>query len=392
MKVAITTFFQSQTNYGQLLQAFAMQQVLMKLGHYAYTIRYGFHEPLEPVFADEKTYSDFSRLLCNQKNISAGVGTEKDRCFDRFRQDHLNLSSSAYNTLDELRAFPPVADCYLTGSDQVWAQLLCNWNNATFFLNFGKKKTLRIAYAPSFSLAAYPEEMTSLLKTHLKRFNAISTREKTGVEICRKVGYRAEWVVDPTMLLDGTYYRRLAAESEIALPEDYVFVYHVNIEKEDLPCWPLFRTYNSKVGIKTIAVHANGEGKDSEAVEFLSSDATYMYPTIQDWIRLIDGSRYVLTTSFHGMVFAILLHKPFFVSLRPESMFAGNDRVTDILSELGLMDRIVTPSTDVDTMLGNPIDWDAVDGKLDVLRKRSMTYLKHNLFWKKWRWLNRLFV
>ena len=391
MNVAITTFFQSQTNYGQLLQAFAMQQVLMKLGHYAYTIRYGFHEQLKPVFAKEKTSSDFSRLLCNQKTISAGVGTEADRCFDRFRRDHLNLSDSAYNTLDELRSFPPAADCYLTGSDQVWAQLLSQRNNPTFFLDFGKKNVRRIAYAPSFSLRSYPNELNPLLKKHLKRFYAISTREKTGVEICRKVGHKAEWVVDPTMLLDGPCYRRLAAESRTVLPDNYAFVYHVNIEKQDLPCWPLFCTYNSKSGIKTIAVHANGEGKDREVVEFLSSDATYMYPTIQDWIRLIDGSRYVLTTSFHGMVFAILLHKPFFVSLRPESMFAGNDRVTDILSELGLTDHIVTSSTDVEAMLLQSIDWDAVDRKLEVLRSRSMDYLEQGLSGKKRHWWNMFF-
>lgn len=392
MNIAVTTFFQSQTNYGQLLQAFAMQQILMKLGHYAYIIRYGFHEQLKPVCVDEQTSPDFSLLLCNQKNNSAGVGTESDRCFDKFRREHLNLSKSAYNTLEELKSFPPAADCYLTGSDQVWAQLLSNKNNCTFFLDFGKKNVRRLAYAPSFSLESYPNELNPLLRKHLKRFNAISTREKTGVEICRKVGYKAEWVVDPTMLLDGTYYLRLASESGTALPENYAFVYHVNIEKQDLPCWSLFSKYNSKMGIKTMAVHANGEGKEKEIVEFLRSDATYMYPTIQDWIRLINGSRYVLTTSFHGMVFAILLHKPFFVSLRPDSMFAGNDRVTDILSELGLEDCIVTPSTDVDKMLRQSIDWDVVDSKLDVLRKRSMKYLKYNLFWKKWRWLNRIFV
>lgn len=391
MNIAITTFFQSQTNYGQLLQAFAMQQILMELGYYAYTVRYGFHEQFKPVFANEKTSSDFSRLLCNQNNISAGVGTEADRCFDKFRRDHLNLSDSAYNTLDELKKFPPAADYYLTGSDQVWAQLLSQRNNAVFFLKFGKKSVRRLAYAPSFSLKSYPNELNPLLKKHLKRFYAISTREKAGIEICRKVGYKAEWVVDPTMLLDGPYYRRLAAESGTVLPENYAFVYHVNIEKQDLPCWPQFRTYNLKAGIGNIAVHANGEGKDKDVVEFLSSDAAYMYPTIQDWIRLIDGSRYVLTTSFHGMVFAILLHKPFFVSLRPESMFAGNDRVTDILGELELTDHIVTSSTDVEAKLRQPIDWDAVDSKLDVLRKHSMAYLEHALSGKKRHWWNLFF-
>lgn len=379
MRIAITTFFQSQTNYGQLLQAFAMQQALMQLGHYPYTIRYGFHEPLVPIHGLERIEPSFAKLLSNMSKQEAKAGTEDNRHFDDFRQQHLNLSQNAYNTVEELRRFPPVADCYLTGSDQVWAQLLCRENNATFYLDFGQPEVLRVSYAPSFALNSYPEEQNSLLAEHLKRFNAISTREKTGLEICKKVGYEATWVVDPTMLLSGDYYRQLGAESITPLPDDYAFVYHVNIKKDDLPCWPQFSQYNTVKGLSALAVHANGEEQPKDEVEFLSEDATYRYPTIQEWIRMIDGSRYVLTTSFHGMLFAIMLHKPFFVSLRPQSMFAGNDRITDILSELGLTDHIVTPETNVAEMLKQKIDWEVVDRKLAALREQSMDYLRQHL-------------
>ena len=381
MKIAVTTFFQSQTNYGQLLQAFALQQVLMQMGHYPYIIRYGFHEPLVPIHGLERIEPSFAKLLSNMSKQEAKAGTEDNRHFDDFRQQHLNLSQNAYNTVEELRRFPPVADCYLTGSDQVWAQLLCHENNATFFLDFGIDDVLRVAYAPSFALNAYPEEQNHLLAKHLKRFDAISTREKAGLEICKKAGYEATWVVDPTMLLSGDYYRLLATESSTSLPEkgNYALVYHVNIKKDDLSCWAQFSQYNAAHGLDAFAVHANAEGQPKDEVEFLAPDATYLYPTIQDWIRLIDGSRYVLTTSFHGMLFAIMLHKPFFVSLRPQSMFAGNDRFTDILAELGLQDRIATARTDVDAMLQQSVDWDAVDHKLAQLHEQSLSYLKESL-------------
>ena len=379
MRIAITTFFQSQTNYGQLLQAFALQQALMQLGHYPYTIRYGFHEHLLPVHGLERITPDFGKLLSNMPKLKADEGTESNRHFDDFRQQHLNLSQNAYNTVEELRCYPPTADCYITGSDNVWAQLLCHENNATFFLDFGIDDVLRVAYAPSFALKAYPDEQNHLLAEHLKRFDAISTSEKTGVEICRKAGHEATWVVDPTMLLNGDYYRQLAAESTTQLPDDYALVYHVNIKKNDLLCWAQFSQYNAAHGLQTLAVYANGEEQPKEEVEFLSADATYLYPTIQDWIRLIDGSRYVLTTSYHGMLFAIMLHKPFFVSLDPQGMLADNDHITDILSELGLQDRIATSETDVDAMLQQPIDWDAVDCKLTKLREQSIGYLKQHL-------------
>ena len=271
---------------------------------------------------------------------------------------------------------PPVADCYLTGSDQVWAQLLSYTDNQTFFLNFGPKDILRISYAPSFALNAYPPELNNLLAENLQRFDAISVREKTGVSICQEVGAEARWVVDPTMLLDGDYYRMLSRESQTEIPVNYMFVYHVNVKQQDLPYWNAFNSYNAEHGLRAIAVHANGEYQTD--VEFLEN-AEYLYPTIQDWLRLIDGCQYVLTTSFHGMIFAILLHKPFFVGLRPESMFAGNDRITSILSELGLQSRIVTQDMDIQKMMQQSICWKEVDEKLSILRSGSLAFLEESL-------------
>ena len=378
MRIAVTTFFQSQTNYGQLLQAYALQQVLMQMGHYPFIIRYGFHEPLRPVLGIEYPQVSMDKLQCNT-HIEAKTGDKDDRHFNDFRYHHLNLSANAYNTLEEIQCHPPIADCYMTGSDQVWAQLLNRPDNGTFYLDFGYDDTLRVAYAPSFSLDAYPKEINSLLQSNLKRFDALSVREKTGVEICRNVGYEAKWVLDPTMLLDGDYYRQLAKESQSPLPSNYMLIYHVNIKRGDLPCWDAVNSYNKAYNLKAVAVHANGE--DQPDVEFID-EADYCYPCIQDWIRLIDNSQYVLTSSFHGMVFSVLLHKPFLISLRPDSMFAGNDRVFTILSALGLEERLATSEVDVAHVLSKPIDWKEVDYRIDLLRKESYDYLKGSLILK----------
>lgn len=375
MIIGIITFFQSQTNYGQLLQAFALQQILMRQGHYPYIIRYGFHQQLPFALDLSCLVPSFDKLL-KDKGYIAEPGMVDNRHFDDFRREHLNFSGGAYNSLAELQVFPPIADCYITGSDQVWAQLLSIENNRTFFLDFGPEWVHRVAYAPSFSMDSYPEELREHLKKNLKRFNGISVREKTGVEICERSGFNAQWVVDPTMLLDGDYYRLLGNESQSDLPLDYMFVYHVNVKRQDLVCWSDFSSYNQRHGIKAIAVHANGENQPD--VEFLD-DVEYAYPTIQEWIRLIDGSKYVLTTSFHGMIFSILLHKPFFVVLRPESQFAGNDRVLSILSELGLQDQIYSEGMDLENAMNRIIDWALVDKRIENLRDASILYLENKL-------------
>ena len=376
MRIAVTTFFQSQTNYGQLLQAFALQQVLMRMGHFPYIIRYGFHKPFPRVLSTEPPQCCMDKLLSDKQVEVRKAGSKEDRFFDEFRQKHLNLSENAYNHLKELQLMPPIAECYITGSDQVWAQLLSCEDNQTFFLNFGPKEVLRIAYAPSFALQNYPEDLNDRLSLNLKRFQAVSVREKTGVDICRKAGTEAKWVVDPTMLLSSEDYRMLGKESQTEMPTNYMLVYHVNVTRKDFSCWDAFRNYNEENGIHAVAVHANGENQPD--IEFIEG-AEYLYPTIQDWIRLIDGSQYVLTTSYHGIIFSILLHKPFVAVLRPESMFAGNDRIVSILSELGLEDRIFVPGTDIQKQIHQQISWDSVDEKLDSLRQDSQMFLNMSL-------------
>ncbi|MBQ9362303.1 MAG: polysaccharide pyruvyl transferase family protein [Bacteroidaceae bacterium] len=389
MRIAITTFFQSQTNYGQLLQAYALQQVLMQLGHYPYIIRYGFHEYLQPVHGEmieiptsvplpphtlKERFKAFLKERFGKPDISSPIpsGTKEDRHFDDFRKMHIHLSQYVYNCVEDLQKYPPLADCYLTGSDQVWAQLLSNPNNRTFFLDFGFPETRRIAYAPSFAVEKYPEDLNEELARQLKRFQAISVREQSGVEICRNVGYDAKLVLDPTLLLTGWHYKWLSRESSTPLPSRFMFVYHVNITDPDILYWEKFREYNRQGGLRQIAVHANGENEEN--IEILK-DAEYWYPTIQDWIRLMANSRYVLTSSFHGMIFSILLHKPFFVCLRPEGLFAGNGRIATLLSLLGLEDRIVSEGSDIGKILGRGIHWWDIDKKLKRLRKDSVRWL-----------------
>ena len=288
----------------------------------------------------------------------------------------MNLSQYVYNTIYDLRKYPPVADCYLTGSDQVWAQLLSKENNKTFFLDFGPKEIKRIAYAPSFAIKEYPSELCDALAHELAKFNALSVREQSGVEICRKLGYKAKLVLDPTLLLTTQAYIKLSRESAPIYSKGYCFVYHVNVSSPEELHWEKFHQYNKTKKIKAYAVHANQS--PNEDLEFLN-DVEYIYPNIQEWIAWIRKAEYVLTSSFHGMVFSILLHKPFAICLRTESMFAGNDRITTLLTSLGLENRIVTENSSVNDILLQKTNWKAVDKKLQALRLESIGFLKNAL-------------
>lgn len=375
MRIAIITFFQSKDNYGQLLQCYALQRVLRRLGHSPYLIRYGFHQKYFHWLKKSNfiTRQGRIRTLKRIKEIFRHMNTPNDRGFDSFRRKHLIQSYRCYNSLSELQRRPPKAACYITGSDQVWAQLLSKIDNRSFFLDFGPESVKRLSYAPSFAVNDYPQELKIVLSEQLKKFNAISVRESSGVKICNSIGYDAKLVLDPTLLLSASDYRRLM---RIPTTSKYSFVYQINVTSKEELFWDDVTTYNKKKGLRSIATFANAV--DEINMEFLLG-AEYVYPSIPYWLGYLFNAEYVLTSSFHGVVFSILFHKPFLVCLRKESMFAGNDRILTLLNELSLSDRVVGSGYEIEPLLSKRIDWITVDKLLSKLQTESLTFLTHNL-------------
>lgn len=375
MRIAVITFFQSHDNYGQLLQCYALQQVLRGLGHRPYLIRYGFHYDFFHWMKKKNllTKSGRSETRHQLKLLIHPVKDAHDRGFDEFRKKHLVKSIRCYNSLAELQRNPPKAECYIAGSDQVWAQLLSDDDNRVFFLDFGHETVKRVSYAPSFAVKDYPDDLKGKLAEQLSRFDSISVRECSGVRICQELGFKATLVLDPTLLLVANHYKKLVEKPKSA---HYCFVYHVNVLSSEELYWNRFSEYNNKKGLLSVASFANP--KYGENMEFLE-DAQYVYPTIESWLGLIEGAEYVLTSSFHGVVFSLLFHKPFVVCLRKESQFAGNDRVVTLLEGVGLTDRIMRLDAKAEEMVSNPIDWERVDTFLNQCRNESMAFLTNSL-------------
>ena len=200
---------------------------------------------------------------------------------------------------------PPIADCYIVGSDQVWAQLLSKSENSVFFLDFGDEETKRIAYAASFSMSEYPENLRSKLAENLSRLNAVSVRETQGIDICNSVGTKATKVVDPTLLLGTKAFENITAKRMNS--NQYAFVYQLNIASPDEIRWTDARAYCSEKHWDMIATASSGYFEGQEILK----GAKYVYPSIPEWLSLIRYSEIVITASFHGIVFSILFHKNF---------------------------------------------------------------------------------
>lgn len=380
MKISIITFWQSLDNYGQILQCYALQEVLRLQCHQPELIRYGFHKYLLPSINYSRLYQkkEIHNFINHIKlNLYDTINNTDIRKFRKFKRKYIKSSIRTYNNLTDLQNNPPIADCYLAGSDQIWAQLISNKNNRSFFLDFGLKKTKRISYAASFAMDEYPNEIKEELKDLLSNFYKISVREPNGVIICNDIGIDAKLVLDPTLLLTGDHYKRIFKRYK-GIPANYCFIYHVNVYQDNSLYWNIIKNYNEAHGFSSIATYGNG--KNNFDMKILQG-AEYVYPQIGEWLFMINHAKYVVTSSFHGVVFCILFHTPFIFCPLEKSKFSANDRISHLLEKLGLQNRIITSLNceSLNDFIYSFIDWEKVDTVIKTMRIHSLNFLIDSL-------------
>lgn len=379
MRIGVITYWYGDSNYGMLLQCWALQKYLKDMGHDPFVIRYRPKGPFIRRFAK----SILNSILCyinpekrvqkieieNQNRFN--VEMDKIRNFSQFREQHLVLSELYYEHLLQLRHNPPQADYYICGSDQIWSCHLKVNDSWGYYLAFGDKSTKRVAYAPSFGVKDYPQKMLKKLTKALSIFDKISCREFDGVNICKQAGFEAQKVEDPTLLLNATSYKDLLSD----LPyRDHVFIYSVNMRSADDIYWDEVKSVFA--GSRLVSTPSSGSipGK-----ELFGNDVEYVYATPGEWLSLINSSAFVITSSFHGVVFAILFNKRFaYVPLKGVHA-ASNNRVFDLLNSLGLDNQIVSSKEDYKRIKDIPIDWQQVNQKRIQLIENSKCYLQSSL-------------
>lgn len=381
-KIGIVTWWESQDNYGQQLQHWAMQHYLKKCGHAPFLIRYSL-QPSPSKKKAIKRIKQFAKdcIVWLGRNTPVGkvkmvynfclriVGRDTMlRKFDMFRQKELSLSK-LYYSYEELCITPPKADIYLAGSDQIWNLDLPTSLWRVFFLQFGNKDIKRVSYAPSMPLENPTEEQIGLLKQYLCTFDCISTREDNSVRICRSLGFEAQKVLDPTLLLNMDAYSKI---SDKTTPySDYVYIYSLNYTSIDEIPIDQIKDYIAAKNLEIVVTPSSGYVPASEMFE----DVKYDYASIPRWLANIQDAKMVITSSFHGIVFAILMHKHFIYTPLIGKYASGNKRVIGLLDELQLTNMILNPNNPLAYYFEQVIDWDKVDNRLLKIRKSSFEYL-----------------
>lgn len=366
MRIGVITFWNSQDNYGQQLQYYALQTYLEKYDCDVFLIKY---LPKDSFIRKLKIF--VASIIFFKKKSDA-----TERGFVEFREKYFHTTNNVYNSWKELDANPPVADCYICGSDQVWNPVdYPDKNTKPWFLDFGNDKTRRVSYAASFGQSEFSQSIIDFMEPMLAKLDAVSVRETTGVQICKKANRNdAITVLDPTFLLNINDYIRISDKIDYHKP--FVVGYFLNIGTEFNSNWKIIKDYIELEGkeFKIIPSHQ---------VETYIPYKKYFYPTVPQWINAFCKADEIFTTSFHGVVFALIFHKPFVAFLLNNKGGGMNDRIFSLLSELNLEDRIFDANVALHKQIKRKIDWLAVDEKINELREYSRMFIENKIIYSK---------
>lgn len=365
MRIGILTL-PLHTNYGGILQAYALQTVLERMGHEVRVLQ-------KNPFMKEPCFATYVKRIFQKYIFGKDVIINKERRNNRFVRENRQLTNifiahhihtHTINSLNQLCELD--YNAFVVGSDQVWRQdyFKSAWDTSieNAFLAFAYKwDVLRLAYAISWgnNELDYSNEEIRNCKKLVQLFHSVSVRERSGIDVCSKIfGISAMHVLDPVMLLTTSDYEKLLDNNNIE-SKGTVFCYFLDANQNK-------RNMGNAVGINL-----------GLPVSYCLDVSERVHPPVEKFLQSIKEAEYILTDSFHGCVFSILFHKPFSVVTNEER---GNDRIKSLLSMFKLTDRLVESRQSItDDLIHAPINFDSTEMLLTRYRENSFEFLNKAL-------------
>ena len=369
-KICVITYSRTK-NYGGILQAYGLYRYLELKGH-------------------DVALIDYIPQRCNINNKSVFVSDVTSRSkfwgknfitklfFSLLRYPSIKESfipfldfmdsrvkfTKPYFSEDELEKDIPVADIYITGSDQVWnSQFSIDQKlDLPFYLPF-VHSAKKISYASSFGRDYIPQEHRELVKKYIGSYDAVSVRELTGKKILSGLGIESKVVIDPTILCPIDEWEKIVNPQ---IDRNYILLYQIVFNKS---IFDIARSIAKILNKKLICISL--DSKDKRYVK----KGLKVTPKIEDWLSYIKYADCVITDSFHASVFSVLFKRPFIVN--SASRQGMSSRIVNLLSSLGLEDRNIN-NLNVDEItkkLKEEISWTDCEKIMAKIRSMSMEWL-----------------
>lgn len=377
-KIGIITYFYYY-NYGTMLQGYALQYAMEKLGKGQFSA-----EIIDCRFDEKRlTKLQIFKIRCSlifnylfgirrvirrakEKRIYAKYDSQfclRKKFFENFADEYCHLTPQTYRRSEDIYTNAPLFDIYVTGSDQTWSPKV--GLRDSLFLGFAPNDKLRAAYAPSIGVAEYSEEEKKYVKEHLKKYKFVSCRENYGTENLKTLSpVPVETVLDPTLLVRGDEWRKIAVKP--AVDGKYILCYFIGDRK-------YYRDFaeqlSKQLNLPLVFIPVS-------FLDFSPGENLKWETGPREFLGLIDDAEVVLTDSFHGTIFSINFNKTFYSFIKHSGKKAmDNMRIVDILERMNLLVRL-KESYEGGYIEYTPIDYSGTNSLLQVERTNSESYIE----------------
>lgn len=376
LKVGIVTI-QRSSNYGACLQCYALYKYIESLGFICEII------DLYRPGVKHQEYCSSKRFKPSRYSIKKVIVERFKRLFGKTIEQKYPRSairmckmhdfnnrmnySRPYVGPDDLYANPPKYDIYISGSDQLWNPTM-NYCVEPYFLTFAPEGSKKISYATSIGVAELQEKEKQNYRKWLSDYTSISVREKTAQLLLTSfVNIHIEQVLDPSFLLLKDDWLSISIPPQISKP--YILLF--TLEYSDA----LLR-YAEKLK----------EESDLELVYLCWRQPTDSFGNyivereagIEEFLGYIRGASLVITNSFHGTAFSLILETNNFIVYVGKSK--RSSRIVDMLAKFSLSDHIIEKLDQPYKVLSaETIDYHAIQEVMQDEIRRSRDFVKASL-------------
>ena len=307
MKRIATLSFHNAYNYGAVFQVSALQEILSRL----------------EIDCDIIDYRNKS--IDNQYSF-------KPLRFDKKFFMTLRLNLTLFPFIKKKKANFQQYDKFIVGSDQVW-NMECHGGDTTFFLDFVKDNSKKIAYAASFGSYYLSDDWLGIYKKFIPLFSAISVREDRGVELVKELTSKSvTCCMDPVLLIGREYWESRMPDYQLT-DKSYIFVYQLGHEKKT-PLFVKHLRHETKLNVIFITGHIGN------MIHYSFKDKNMSSASPEKFLWLLSHASYVVTNSFHATVLSMLFRKNFSVVIEGDEKATFNSRIYSLLSKFDMTDRL----------------------------------------------------
>lgn len=373
MRIAIITL-PLHGNYGGILQNYALQTVLKRMGHKVETIVQPWQLHL-PVWRMPLAYG---KRIVKKYLLRRRARLFYEGWYNRTQPmllKNMRRFVSKHIATREVKYFSDIRegeyDAFVVGSDQIWRPIYSYKPITLAYLDFAKdwNNVRRVAYAASFGTDAweYTPEQTEQCAALARLFDGVSVREEAAVKTCReRLHCEALHVLDPTMLLKAEDYVSLFEGQSLEEPRGQLLTYVLDETPEKAR---IIRQVADRHHYEVYRANSRYEDSFAPLEERVQ-------PPVEQWLKDFHDARFVITDSFHATVFSILFGKPFVVIGNANR---GLSRIHSLLRMFGLEEHLVHSVADLNLDRDYAPDAGRVNEVLEARRREAMAFLKNNL-------------